>query len=157
MKDSLCLCLNWYILNSERDIPKSSYELHTIHCNRFLYKCKHCLKAVPKSQMDEHDTLLHKKSQCPYCNSHEEERLLGIHKAVCSEKPTPCIYCGALLRKSQLNYHETQCANTPRIYELLNPVVNNLLTSPATQTEKRKNLEFLHEKKRLLKLKPDYA
>jgi hypothetical protein len=154
MKDSLRLCPNWYILISEREIPKSSYELHTIHCERFLYKCKSCLKAVPKSQMEEHNTSLHKKSICPYCKRHEEERLLGIHKAVCPEKPAPCIYCGALLRKSQLSQHETDCGSTPRIYELMSSNVSNICSS---HPEKRKALEILHDKKRLLKLKPDYA
>ena len=48
---------NYQYLNvyfSKQDVPSANFEMHTIHCKRFLTPCPQCGESVNKNQLQEH-------------------------------------------------------------------------------------------------------
>jgi hypothetical protein len=39
---------------SKQDVPSANYEMHAIHCKRFLTTCPQCGESVNKNQIQEH-------------------------------------------------------------------------------------------------------
>jgi hypothetical protein len=48
---------------SQREIPSSNIDLHSVHCARNLQKCQHCGEMVPRKLMDEH----YDENHAPVC------------------------------------------------------------------------------------------
>ena len=40
---------------SKQDVPSANYEMHAIHCKRFLTTCSQCGESVNKNQIQEHN------------------------------------------------------------------------------------------------------
>lgn len=39
---------------SKQDVPVQNFEMHSIHCKRFLVPCPHCGDSVNKNDLEEH-------------------------------------------------------------------------------------------------------
>lgn len=46
--------ISFFFFISQREIPSSNIDLHSVHCARNLQKCQHCGEMVPRKLMDEH-------------------------------------------------------------------------------------------------------
>ncbi|CAG9335659.1 XAF1_1 [Blepharisma stoltei] len=94
-----------------KDISSDIFELHQVHCERFLTKCDECKEMIPKANLENHKKELHAKLKCSYCQKQFEEKEIGIHKAICENRPRPCLFCGAVMELNELIKHEEDCGN----------------------------------------------
>lgn len=87
------------------------FELHTAHCERFLYRCTECGEVLPKTQQQKHEQELHTKVKCPYCEEMLTKDNIQAHKTRCDFKPKPCQFCTVEMPLVSLIEHEEDCGN----------------------------------------------
>jgi len=96
-------------------VPVRSYQLHSIHCERFLTKCTDCLELLPKSRLSEHVSEKHTKFACEYCQDTLPKETMEGHVLRCEFRPQACRYCQAVFTMVSLVEHQEFCGNRTEI------------------------------------------
>ena len=94
-------------LNCETLIRQESFDLHILHCVRFLTKCA-CGKMVHAKDMIRHLEELHSNEVCVLCGDRFEGWERDLH--FCKVKLTACQMCGLHLIPEQLEGHISICS-----------------------------------------------
>lgn len=146
-----------FCTNCRNNIPKASWTLHSISCERHRWYCKSCKEAFPKSEREKHEQEFHAVVYCE-CGEDIEVRKLDLHKKNdCAIRLVPCMYCECPLRFHELSEHEVACGSRTEPCELCNKRVqlrhisvhvckdeNSCVpTSPPVPEQPRSNIEEL--------------
>ncbi|XP_061197301.1 TRAF-type zinc finger domain-containing protein 1-like isoform X2 [Saccostrea echinata] len=96
--------------NCRRQIGKSNFVLHEMHCKRNISLCEHCNEPIPRAEMEVHFEEIHAKIPCPKCNKEVEKQHLESHEEdECLKRPIKCIYCEMDVAKGELEEHQGYC------------------------------------------------
>lgn len=90
-------------------VPEDVYQLHTVHCERFLFTCKMCGELLPKARKKEHEEEEHAACQCEYCGETISADDLEKHKTRCELRPRTCRFCSTLFPFEEFIEHEDAC------------------------------------------------
>lgn len=73
---------NWLYshLFSKREVPRSNFVMHNVHCQRKLALCTKCDEPVPRCELAAHNTNFHVTVECPACGHQCEKRHLVDHQ-----------------------------------------------------------------------------
>lgn len=93
-------------LNCGASVPYSSFDLHEVHCSRFLYKCS-CDEIIHIHSKSLHIEQFHSPHTCPYCNQIFEFWQKPFHD--CPIKLIQCETCELSLTQDQYNHHLSIC------------------------------------------------
>ena len=79
---------------SRRDIPASSYMMHSLHCARNIALCTVCDEPVPRAELEQHKQEFHSSKQCPDCGEMVEVSKMEEHKtSLCQRRVEICPFC----------------------------------------------------------------
>ncbi|KAF0913494.1 hypothetical protein E2562_023241, partial [Oryza meyeriana var. granulata] len=100
------------VLISQREIPSSNIDLHSVHCARNLQKCGHCGEMVARKLMDEHYNENHAPVNCTLCKEIVAREIWDLHKSEqCPQRIVACEYCEFELPAVELHEHQDVCGN----------------------------------------------
>jgi len=98
--------------NCRRDIPASSYMMHSLHCARNIALCTVCDEPVPRAELEQHKQELHSSKQCPDCGEKVEASKLEEHKtSLCQKRVECCPYCALNQEVSEMKAHTDYCGS----------------------------------------------
>ena len=86
-------CTFWYGLCSFNLIPQEVFVLHSLHCQRHLYRCALCCETLPRTKKAKHEREAHNGKRC------------------CSRAPSrePCEVCNFLGAALDFRLHVGKC------------------------------------------------
>ncbi|XP_028400581.1 TRAF-type zinc finger domain-containing protein 1-like [Dendronephthya gigantea] len=96
----------------KQDIPSANYDMHAIHCKRFLTTCPQCGESVNKNSLQEHIDENHVEVKCDVCGERLEKMDLESHKtSTCPKRSVNCKYCEIAMLACEMGEHEEACGS----------------------------------------------
>ena len=97
---------------SRRDIPASSYMMHSLHCARNIALCTVCDEPVPRAELEQHKQEFHSSKQCPDCGEMVEASKMEEHKtSLCQRRVEICPFCALNQEVSEMKAHMDYCGS----------------------------------------------
>ena len=101
-----------YCPSCKQDVPSANFEMHAIHCQRFLTPCPQCGEPVNKNQIQEHIDENHAEVKCEVCGEKVEKMELDNHTtSICRKRNVNCQYCEITLPASAMEEHKESCGS----------------------------------------------
>ena len=94
-----------------RLVPEAVWEIHSVHCQRFLCLCEICAELVPRSRLKDHIVEDHPTQSCPHCSDLIPSDVFSSHLQRCELRPQPCSLCTLEFPFEQLIAHQEICSN----------------------------------------------
>ncbi|XP_021940829.1 TRAF-type zinc finger domain-containing protein 1-like [Zootermopsis nevadensis] len=98
--------------NCKREVPRSNFVMHNVHCQRKLALCNKCDEPVPRCELSAHNTNFHAVVKCPACGHQcEKIHLVDHQNSSCSHRTICCNYCHIEIEANELAEHENYCGS----------------------------------------------
>jgi hypothetical protein len=136
-------------------IPSSVFELHEVHCTRYLFACEKCGEVLKKTEKDQHQKDLHSQIKCEFCSLSLESTELKVHIKVCPAKERSCLYCTAIFDLYNLTQHENSCGNRTDLCDICGKYIRlNMMEEHIIECIENNTLESSSKKRKPVSVNP---